>query len=176
MNIYDVIQKPLVTLDRIVVISPPLSEYEFGFKVWLSKVHLFAKELSIPVLFICDENTQNILQKLIKEGKFGFDNSYQIPENWDDLFPLKVKIKQTDLLFMVSTRKGSVSYHNILDNIEIKLEKYYPDNNKILVYPQTENTEHVYTEYDDMRAETLTKGLQTIKKVKSGIFRIFKKK
>ena len=170
------IQKPLVTLDRIVVISPPLSEYEFGFKVWLSKVHLFAKELSIPVLFICDENTQNILQKLIKEGKFGFDNSYQIPENWDDLFPLKVKIKQTDLLFMVSTRKGSVSYHNILDNIEIKLEKYYPDNNKILVYPQTENTEHVYTEYDDMRAETLTKGLQTIKKVKSGIFRIFKKK
>jgi hypothetical protein len=77
---------------------------------------------------------------------------------------------------MVSTRKGSVSYHNILDNIEIKLEKYYPNNNKILVYPQTENTEHVYTEYDDMRAETLTKGLQTIKKVKSGIFRIFKKK
>jgi Kef-type K+ transport system membrane component KefB len=170
------IQKPLVTLERILVISPPLAEYEFGFKVWLSKVHLFAKELSLPVLFICDENTQTVLQKLIKEGKFGFNNSYQIPENWDNLFPLKAKIKQTDLVFMVSTRKGAVSYHNILDNIETKLEKYYPENNKILVYPQTENAEHVYTEYDDMRAETLTKGLQTIKKVKSGIFRIFKKK
>jgi Kef-type K+ transport system membrane component KefB len=170
------IQRPLVTLERIVVISPPLAEYEYGFKVWLSKVHLFAKELSLPVLFICNENTESILKKLIKEGKFGFDNNYSIPENWDTLFPLAVRIKQTDLIFMVSARKGSVSYHNILDGIEIKMDKYYHLNNKILVYPQTEKVEHVYTEYNDMRAESLTKGLQTIKNVKRGIFRIFKKK
>jgi hypothetical protein len=113
---------------------------------------------------------------LIKEGKFGFDNNYSIPENWDTLFPLAVRIKQTDLIFMVSARKGSISYHNILDGIEIKMDKYYHLNNKILVYPQTEKVEHVYTEYNDMRAESLTKGLQTIKNVKRGIFRIFKKK
>jgi hypothetical protein len=56
------------------------------------------------------------------------------------------------------------------------MDKYYHLNNKILVYPQTEKVEHVYTEYNDMRAESLTKGLQTIKNVKRGIFRIFKKK
>jgi hypothetical protein len=170
------IQRPLVTLERIVVISPPLAEYEFGFKVWLSKVHLFAKELSLPVLFICNDNTESVLKKLIKEGKFGFDNNYSTPENWDNLFPIAIRIKQTDLIFMVSARKGSVSYHNILDGIEVKLDKYYQENNKILVYPQTEKVEHVYTEYNDMRAETLTKGLQTIKNVQRGVFRIFKKK
>ena len=89
---------------------------------------------------------------------------------------LAIKIKQTDLIFMISARKGSVSYQNVLDAVELKMDKFYQENNKILVYPQTEKAEHVYTEYNDMRAESLTKGLQTIKNVKRGIFRIFKKK
>lgn len=95
--------------------------------------------------------------------------------DWEHLFPLKEIIKETDLLFVVSARKGAVSNLNNFDGIENKLDKYYPKNNKLLVYPETTKSDTLYDEYGDMRAESLSKGLQTIQKVKTGIFNILKK-
>lgn len=169
------LNKALVLHSRIVVTCPPLSEYEYGFKVWFSKIGILSKELTIPVVFYCNERTQIRIQNIIKKSRLSISANYIIEVDWDYLFPLKETIKETDLLYIVSARKGSVSYTTNLDGIEKKLDKFYPDNNKILVYPQTKKSGHLYEEYDDMRAESLSLGLQTIQKVKHSITNIFKR-
>jgi Kef-type K+ transport system membrane component KefB len=170
------LNKAFVLHSRIIVVSPPLSEYEYGFEVWFSKIGILAKELTLPVVFYCNERTEIRIQNFIKKHKLSIKDTYINNIDWNQLFPLNEPIKETDLLFMVSARKGSVSYINSLDGIEKKLDKYHPLNNKILVYPQTKKSSNQYEKYDDMRAESLSVGLQTIKKVKRGIFNILKKK
>ena len=169
------LNKPLVLHTRIIVACSPLSEYEFGFKIWFSKIGILSKELSIPVVFYCNEQTQSTLQNFIKKTRVSISATYINDIDWDNIFPLNQNIRETDLLYFVSARKGSVSYLNSLDGVEKKLDKYYPDNNKILVYPQTKKSGTLYEEYDDMRAESLSLGIQTIQKVKDSIFNILKK-
>ncbi|MFC5283970.1 cation:proton antiporter [Pedobacter alpinus] len=169
------INHALVLQKRIVVICLPLSEFEHGFNVWFSKVTQFAKELSIPVLFICNERTQENIQSFLKQNKQNLLAKFNNQVNWDAILPLQIEIKNTDLIFMISARKGAISHASDLDGIENRLDKYYPDNNKLLVYPQTEKNNNLYNEYNDMRGESLSKGLETIMKVRKGIFRIFRR-
>lgn len=169
------INHSLILQKRIVVICTPLAEFEHGFNVWFSKVSQFAKELSVPVLFICNERTQLNIINFLKQNRQSLEAKFSNTANWDAILPLQIPIKSTDLIFMISARKGAISYLSGLDEIENRLDKYYPDNNKLLVYPQTENNNNLYNEYDDMRGESLSKSLETIMKVKKGIFRIFKR-
>ncbi len=165
----------LVNNNRIITVCPPLSEFEFGFKTWFSKINILAKELSSPVVFYCNERTQESIIDFIKKSKSNITSTFFNKTDWDHLFPLKETIKETDLLFIISARKGAVSHSITLNEIANKLDKFYPKNNKILVYPQTKKTDNFYEEYGDMRAESLSKGIQTIQKVKEGILKILKK-
>ena len=52
------LEKPLISNNRIVVISPPLAEREYGFSVWLQKMVKLAQELSIPIVHLGHPDTQ----------------------------------------------------------------------------------------------------------------------
>ena len=169
------INQALVLHKKIVAVCPPLSEFEPGFKIWFSKIGILSKELSIPVVFYANERTQTAIENVILTSKLSITSTFIKNLDWEHLFPLKETIQDTDLLFVVSARKGAVSNLNSFDGIEKKLDKFYPNNNKLLVYPETTKSSTLYDEYGDMRAESLSKGLQTIQKVKTGIFNILKK-
>lgn len=169
------INQALVLHKKIVAVCPPLSEFEFGFRIWFSKIGVLSKELSIPVVFYTNERTQAAIENVIVKSKLRITATFIKDIDWEQIFPLKETVKETDLLFVVSARKGAVSNLNSFDGVENKLDKFYPKNNKLLVYPETTKTGNLYDEYGDMRAESLSKGLQTIQKVKTGIFNILKK-
>lgn len=62
----------------------------------------------------------------------------------------------------------------LLDTLPFKMEKHFTVNSRIVIYPQQFTESHVMDQYDDITAEPLTKGIETIQKIGKGIGNIFK--
>jgi hypothetical protein len=64
----------------------------------------------------------------------------------------------------------------VLENLPTKLEKHFPSNSRLVIYPQQFIQNYGSERYDDINAEPLNKGIETMKKIRRGIGNIFKKK
>lgn len=168
------IAKPLATHKRVVVVAPPLSEHEFGFEQWLIKVTKLAQELSIPIVIYANEATLNAFGKVVITGKLAANITSMPFDDWDDLLILARYIHEDDLFILVSARRGAASYMPLFEALPIKMEKYFAANSRIVIYPQQFSESHVMDQYDDITAEPLTKGIETIQKIGKGIGNIFK--
>ncbi|MBW7848172.1 MAG: cation:proton antiporter [Bacteroidales bacterium] len=168
------IAKPLATHKRVVVVAPPLSEHEFGFEQWLIKVTKLAQELSIPIVIYANEATLNAFGKVVIIGKLAANITSMPFDDWDDLLILARYIHEDDLFILVSARRGAASYMPLFEALPIKMEKYFAANSRIVIYPQQFSESHVMDQYDDITAEPLTKGIETIQKIGKGIGNIFK--
>ena len=129
---------PLINHKRIFVAVPPLAELEKGFEQWAGKISRLAQELSIPVIYNCNKATQEAILRYEKRRQSNASSHFRELENWEDFLILSKELLPEDLFILISTRKGTVSHINILDNLPSKLEKYF-NNNKIIIYPPAAN-------------------------------------
>lgn len=129
------LEKPFISLKRIIVFSPPISESEKGFTYWMTKVSKLGQELSLPLILVCNTRTQNAIVGFINSKKLSLNISYVNHYNWDDLNTLQPYVESDDLLIFVSARAGEVSYNSSFDGIPAKLDRSYSGNNRILIYP-----------------------------------------
>ncbi|MGS2762532.1 cation:proton antiporter [Sinomicrobium sp. M5D2P9] len=126
---------PLMEHQRIFVTAPPFTELEKGFTLWVNKISKLAQELSIPVVYNCNKETQEAISKHKKANRINSESHFDTMDNWEDFFVLSGKLKRHDLFILISARKGAVSHQNIMDNLPTKLEKYFDQNSKIIIYP-----------------------------------------
>lgn len=128
--------RPVAVHDRIVLICPPLTEFEAGFAVWLSKVCALAKELSAPVYCHCSLRTENAIVNFLDIKKVTVHFNFADNNDWEHATALKSWLKPDDLLFFVAARKESQAYQKAFEGLQVKLERYFGAVTKILVYPQ----------------------------------------
>ena len=130
------LDKLLINHKRIIIVTPPFAEKESGFETWLQKIFILSKELSVPIVHFGGISTQEAIREKVKQMNLNSYVSFKAFNDWED-FPASSKfITDDDFLVLVSARKQSVLYLNYLDNIPNKIEKYFTNNNKIVVYPQ----------------------------------------
>ncbi len=170
------LEKPLVLHKRIVIVSPPLTEHENGFDLWLNKIAKLAQELSIPIVLYCNESTEKSVQKVFKKAKLTASITVSPFTDWDDFLVLSRHIHADDLFVLVSARKGSTSYIGILENLPTKLEKHFTANSRFVIYPQRDTDDLSSEQYDDISTEQLNKGIEAVQKIGKGIGSFFKKK
>ncbi len=127
--------QPLGTHKRIFAIVPSQAEMESGFLLWLKKIDILAKELSVPVTINCEEPTKKAIQEELKKLKTDTPVTYKIFSDWTDFLILGRDMQEEDIIVLVSARKGSKSYQNVLSSIPAKLEKYFFDKSRIIIYP-----------------------------------------
>lgn len=127
------LQRPLVTHQRLVVISPELAEKEYGFKLWLRKIVELSRELTLPIVHFGDAETQKIIseQKSIK-NLFVFKSF----KTGGDPMSCGDEIRENDLIILISAHPGYISYNDALDHLPTRLEARFPNHNRIVVYPQ----------------------------------------
>jgi Kef-type K+ transport system membrane component KefB len=154
------LEKPLVNHKRIIVVTPPLAEKENGFEIWLQKISKLSQELSIPIVHFGGMSTQDAIRDKIKHKNLSISISFKVLDDLEDLLVSSTYIKDNDLLVLVSARKYSVSYLNFLDNILNKIEKYFININKIVVYPQQYNL--LYETHEELTSGPVIKGIETI--------------
>lgn len=166
---------PFVSHTRLLLITPPLSEMEFGFRLWLIKILRVARELSIPVVNCGDARSFEAVNTIIRSAKLNVSLSHVLFEEWDDFLLLSREFKSTDLLVFASARKGSISYTTKLDPIPMKLEKYFPEINKIVIYPQQNDQNYKNEQYNDFSNSPLSRGIETIENFGKELGSIFRK-
>jgi Kef-type K+ transport system membrane component KefB len=133
--IYKSIQ-PFNTLKRIIVAVTLKAELEPGFAHWFARLATIAKEAGMPIDFFASSETikelqdQQKIQK--KEGKMNFNEF----SNWDDFLIFSREVRKNDLLIILSSRKGHVSYQSQLEKLPYYLSKYFKENSFIMLYPQ----------------------------------------
>lgn len=158
--------RPLETHNNIILISVSLSEVEIGFLLWFQKVAALSKELSKPIIYYCDENTQIAVRKIINLKNLEIMIKFVPTNNWDNLNEISEGISTDDLVIFASTRQGSISYRGALENLPNKMVKSFLYNSRIIVYPQQENLHHTIEVYDDISSAPLNRSIETYNRLR----------
>lgn len=166
------LEKPLVVNKRIVIAVPPLAEHETGFEIWLTKIAKLAQELSVPIQVYCSVSTTQAIEQMAKKDKLVAPISTTHFNDWADFLILSRDVRVDDLFILVSARRGATSYSSLLDTLPAKLEKYFPINGIIVIYPPLLGPSFGD---EDFSAEPLTVGIETLQKIGRGIGNMFKK-
>ncbi len=128
--------QPIAHHKSLSLLVPPNAELEVGFPIWLSKIAKLSTELSLPVDIYTNDRTFRAVTRFCK------DNDLTIPWNhtrlamWSDMLRISRGLTREHFIILVSARKGYISYHGHMDRLPGKLEKLFPDANRILVYPE----------------------------------------
>ncbi|HQU94999.1 MAG TPA: cation:proton antiporter [Saprospiraceae bacterium] len=168
------LERPLELHKRIVVVTPPLAEHEKGFEHWLIKVSKLAQEFTLNVDFYCDTITEKAIGKAIQHLKLNGTFQFKLFTDWEEFLILAREINKDDLFILISARHGAPSHMNVLDNLPNKLEKHFVSYSRIIIYPQLYNQNHVIERFEDISAEPLTKGIETIQRLGKRIGGMFK--
>ena len=168
------LNKPLVLHKRIIIAAPPLCEHEIGFELWITKISRLSQELSIPVHLYCNSTTGKAVSKTMAIAKLPIPFSLIPFDDWDDFLILARNIQENDLFVLISARKGTASYTQVLDNLPAKLEKHFAANSRVIIFPQQHKTQEGLEVFDDINTDPFNKGIESIQKIGKEIGKIFK--
>jgi hypothetical protein len=135
-----------------------------------------AKELNLPIHLISTENSFEKVKLYNEKRKINIAIKQQSIEELDDFFLLNFLIEKHDLLVICSARLGSVSYQSGIDSFLSKMDKAFGENDRIIIYPAQEFSENLYTNYEDISSNAISKGVETIQKIGKEVGSIFRNK
>lgn len=175
--IYKSVQ-PFNTLKRIVVAVTSKAELEPGFGHWFAKLSTIAKTAGLPIDFFAAQDTIKELKDQQKAQKSEAKMSFHEFSHWDDFLIFTREVKKNELLVIVSSRKGHVSYQQPLEKLPYYLSNYFSAYSFIMLYPQQmekgirmDNVQYV----DSTIAETFSE-VASVEKAKGIWKRMFKPK
>lgn len=126
--------KPLILCKRLIVHAPSFTEREHGFELWVSKVALLSRELSVPLLLHSSMNVAESVRKIISDRQINANLDHVPTTSFDEID--QEPHTNSDLLIIISARKGSVSHHPSFESLPQRMEKSCAQNNLIIIYPQ----------------------------------------
>ena len=170
--IYKPVQ-PLSTIKRHIVVIPPNAEKEIGFPFWLLKVWNLAKNTGATLKFYAPSEILEIIKKT--NDKFPIEAEFEEFEDWNDFLILSREIGIDDNLLIIMSRKTNASYSSEMSNIPKYLNKYFVNNDFILVYPIQTNLEAGGFNYKDSAMySALEPNLYNVKDILKIINALFK--
>jgi len=171
-------RQPLSTIKRNIIVVPENAEKEIGFPFWLIKLWNIGRNTGSKLIFYATKSTIQLLNEL--NIKHPIDVEFIEFYDWDDFLIISRDIKKNDNVLIVMSRKNYPSYSNIMSKIPTYLNKYFKENNYMLIYPiQTSLSdagEHTETYLNPSVLETLKENLERLDDIGKTIVKIFKKK
>ena len=128
--------KPWATNQKIFLAAPARSEDMEGFKLWVKKVIKMAEELSVPIIMYCTKKTQVAIEELVIKLNLRAPFEFHEFNDWEDFLIISKNVQPQDIIILITARKGSVAYQPVLDEIPLKMESYFEENARIMVFPQ----------------------------------------
>lgn len=168
-------EHPLVNHGKIVVACPPMGELEPGFEIWLPKINILSKELSLNIFCYCNPATKAAIEDYFRQRKqksgFIFSKEFHI----SNFHSIDKQVNPEDMLIYIAARRTSVSYDNWMENIQERLERHFPANSKIIIYPRTHHIDSKFSEYGDINSQSLNQGLEKVQKLGKDIGNLLKR-
>ncbi len=127
---------PLATTARIVVWAPPMAQYETGFARWVRALARLTRQIGCRIIFCCTDECQPLIRGVIYQENYGIRCEFRTVEQWDDFILMSNRILDDDLFVVIGARVNSVSYNSGMIEMPNFLQKYFPANNLIVIYPE----------------------------------------
>ena len=127
---------PVNTITRIVVVVPDKAQFETGFRGWLSAIGNLTRQLGCRVIFCCKSNLHPIIEATLRDERLVIRSEYRTLEEDDDFVLLSNRILDDDLLVYINSRPTSVSYSANMTEVPTFLQKYFSNNNIMVIYPE----------------------------------------
>lgn len=163
--------QPISTIKRHLVIVPENAEYEFGFSFWLARIWNIALNTGAKIVFYASENTIDLIKKVHREHPI--ELSFKKFTHWDDFLILSKDLRTDDNFIVVMSRSKSLSYQTGMVKIPKYLNRYFQEQNYLLVYPQ--QSAYLKHEKVDLTHSSLIEAIEGIDVIGKTIARVFRK-
>ena len=128
-------KQPLNTLNQIHALIPPFAEYETGFIHWLKVLKNLTIQTNSKLKFIVETNSVENFKVAMEKSKLKLSHSIEEVDIWDDFFKNGADQHDNTLLFLLSARKGSISYSQKLESIPKFISRRFKSKSFVIVYP-----------------------------------------
>jgi len=169
--IYKPIQ-PLSTIKRHLVFIPVNAEKEVGFPFWIYRIWSLAKNTGAKIIFYASPKTLTYIKEV--------NNNNQIQAefidftDWEDFLVLSREVQIDDNMIIILSRTNTTSYHKNMAKIPSYLNKYFNNNNFLIIYPIQLESQGITG--IDLKAPNLLEPLEKIDSLGKSIVNVFKKK
>ena len=161
---------PLNVHKSIVLICPFFAEKEPGFYKWVINVFRVASQLSTGIQLYAPEAVERAMREFLNMNKLSVNIDYKGNIDFGDIALLVSRVQPYDMIFLVSSREGGISYTPVLDVLPKKMSKFFEPNSLVFIYPAT-GTEDVISNYEQEISGGLLGKSITILKTARNIFR-----
>lgn len=125
---------PINNFNRIAILMPPNAEFESGFFRWLEGVKHLSHHIGAKCIFWGERKTLELIDA-INEKNLKLNAEYSEFTDWDDIKSIPENLKSNDLFIVITARQKSVSYFSSLEQVPLRLNKYFEAHSFILLYP-----------------------------------------
>lgn len=167
--------KPMIMYSKIFVVCPKLAELEASFPLWVERVLRLSNELKIGIDLFASSFTFEKWNRIASANKISHKTTLTEIEELEDLFLFRTQNSGNELVVFCSARNGAVSYVSGIEAFSGKIEKGFPENDTILIYPSQSQVENLYGGYEDIDATPIVKSVEAIQKIGKEVGSIFKK-
>lgn len=169
------LDRPFIEKQRIILTCPAFCELENSFTHWLERVMRLAKQLNLEIIIFSTELTFERIKLYADKRSYHMQLIHKLIAEPDDFFMQNFVVDKSDLLVACSARSGAVSYSLGVDQFISKIHKAYEINDKLIIYPSQEIAENIFSTYEDISSEAISKGFETIRNIGKEVGSIFKK-
>jgi Kef-type K+ transport system membrane component KefB len=138
---------PLNVHKNIVLICPFFAEKEPGFYKWLTSILRVSSQLSTGIQLYAPPGVEQAIKEFVRLNKIAANVDYRRHVDYGDLPMLVSKVQPYDMIVLVSSREGGISYTPALDVLPKKMSKYFQPNSLVFIYPATAS-EGVISNYE----------------------------
>lgn len=131
--------QPANTLRRIFCAAPPKAQYEKGFYRWINRVARMAEDLGCRLIFYAPEDTATIIQRYMLQRHHSVRAEYELMDNWADFPALRYEVRTEDLLVVIASRHGSISYDRTHKQLQQHLSTHFSAISQLVIFPDQEH-------------------------------------
>ena len=128
---------PLNVHKNIMLICPYFAEKEPGFYKWVISIFRVASQLSTSIQLYSSAEVEHAIREFVTLNKVAVTIDYRGNIDLGDVASLIPKVQAFDMIVLVSSREGGISYTPVLDVLPKKMSKYFELNSLIFIYPAT---------------------------------------
>jgi Kef-type K+ transport system membrane component KefB len=161
---------PLNVHKSILVICPFFAEKEPGFYKWVINIFRVSSQLSTGIQLYAPPEVERTMLGFISLNKVAVALDYRGRIDLGDISLLIPKVQPYDIIVLVSSREGGISYTPALDVLPKKMSKYFDANSLIFIYPATGSENNISNYEQEISGGLLGKTLSIFQTAKN-IFR-----
>lgn len=167
--------QPLNTLKRMILVVPRNAQLEAGFNRWIKKIKNLSRQSGVDIIVYCHSDLHNLLKTILVDKKPSVSASFKTLNDLQDILVVSKDLKDDDMLVVVCARRGTISYQSDMDLIPSKVNRHFPENNVIIIFPeQNSNSNSPRFESEGFEISPIQENIDRISKLGRSMRKMFK--